>query len=194
MRSRSPSRASSWADRSSDGPSGRMRSVVAIDVAAPADLVFRLARDVERWPALLPHYSSAVRRAPLDDRGRLLVRFVARRPFLPVLGLGLPVAWRSWIWSDAATRQLRFLHQGGATNGMDVTWRIAEAGAGCTVEIEHDFRPRVGAWAWVVDRLFTGPIAGRTLATFRSMAEAVAASESDQIDRSESPGAAYHRA
>jgi len=171
-----------------------MTSVVAIDVAAPADLVFRLARDVERWPVLLPHYSSAVRHGPPDHGGRVLVRFIARRPFLPVLGLGLPVAWRSWTWSDPTTRQLRFVHQGGATNGMDVTWRITKVGAGSRVEIEHDFRPRVALWAAVVDRLFTRPIAGRTLATFRAIAEGVAAAEPDAIDRSESPGAAYHSA
>jgi ribosome-associated toxin RatA of RatAB toxin-antitoxin module len=168
-----------------------MRSVVSIDVAAPADLVFRLARDVERWAALLPHYSSAVRLAPPDGRGRLLVRFVARRPFVAVLGLGLPVAWRSWTWSDGASRQLRFLHQGGATNGMDVTWRISEAGAGSRVEIEHDFRPRVAVWAVAIDRLFTRPIAGRTLASFAAIAEAVAAHAPGASDPSESAAAAY---
>ena len=64
---------------------------------------------------------------------------------------------------------------------MDVTWRIEDAGAGrCHVEIEHDFRPRVPGWAPFIDRLFTRPIAGRTLATFRSIAEAVAAVDAEQ--------------
>jgi hypothetical protein len=31
-------------------------------------------------------------------------------------------------------------------------------------------------WAWLIDRAFTRPIAGRTLATFRALAEAVARS------------------
>jgi ribosome-associated toxin RatA of RatAB toxin-antitoxin module len=156
-----------------------VRSTIGIDIAAPADLVFRLARDVERWPDLLPHYVSARRRdREPDGHGRLLVAFVARRPLVPVLGLGLPVAWRSLTWSEEAGRRLRFVHRGGATNGMDVTWRIdAGAGGGCRVEIEHDFRPRVPGWAAVVDRLFTRPIAGRTLATFRAVAEAIAASD-----------------
>jgi ribosome-associated toxin RatA of RatAB toxin-antitoxin module len=163
-----------------------MRSTIGIDVAAPAELVFRLARDVERWPDLLPHYVAATRRAAPDPDGRLLVAFVARRPLLPVLGLGLPVAWRSLTWSDEADRRLRFVHRGGATGGMDVTWRIEDMGDGrCRVEIEHDFRPRVPGWAWFVDRLFTRPIAGRTLASFRALAEAVAAVAA--VDQSAGP-------
>jgi hypothetical protein len=61
---------------------------------------------------------------------------------------------------------------------MAVTWRIVErAGGGCRVDIEHDFWPRVPGWAWLIDRLFTAPIAGRTLTTFRAIAEAIAATE-----------------
>jgi ribosome-associated toxin RatA of RatAB toxin-antitoxin module len=154
-----------------------MKSSVGIDVAAPSDLVFRLVRDVTRWPLLLPHYVAADREGPPDASGRVLVRFVALRQFVPVLGLGLPVAWRSLTWSDPQACRLRFVHRGGATNGMDVTWRIEAidaARSGCRVTIEHDFRPRVPGWAWLVDRLFTRPIAGRTLATFRALAEAMA--------------------
>jgi ribosome-associated toxin RatA of RatAB toxin-antitoxin module len=154
-----------------------VRSTIGIDVEAPATLVFGLARDVERWPDLLPHYVAARRRAAPDRDGRLLVQFVARRPLVPVLGLGLPVAWQALTWSDEPALRLRFVHRGGATGGMDVTWRIAEAGDGrCRVEIEHDFRPRMPGWAWLIDRAFTRPIAGRTLATFRALAEAVARS------------------
>jgi ribosome-associated toxin RatA of RatAB toxin-antitoxin module len=153
-----------------------VKSSIGIDVAAPPELLFRLARDVERWPRLLPHYVAADREGPPDPDGRLLVRFIARRQILPVLGLGLPVAWRSLTWSEPDGRRLRFVHRGGATNGMDVTWRIEPTGPDgrrARVEIEHDFRPRVPGWAWLMDRLFTRPIAGRTLATFRALAEAL---------------------
>ena len=159
-----------------------MRSTIGIDVAAPPHLVFRLARDVERWPLLLPHYVAAQRLGTPDADGRLLVRFVALRSLVPVLGLGLPVAWRSLTWSDGDPRRLHFAHRGGATNGMDVTWRIEPVGAdgcACRVEIEHDFRPRIPGWAWLIDRIFTRPIARRTLATFRVLAEAVAAESGD---------------
>jgi len=36
-----------------------MHSTVAVEVRAPAALVLELARDIERWPALLPHYVRA---------------------------------------------------------------------------------------------------------------------------------------
>jgi ribosome-associated toxin RatA of RatAB toxin-antitoxin module len=153
-----------------------VRSTIGIDIAASADLVFRLACDVERWPDLLPHYVAARRGGPPDADGRLLVGFVARRSLVPVLGLGLPVAWRALTWAEPLERRLRFVHRGGATGGMDVTWRITDlTGGRCRVEIAHEFAPRVPGWAWLIDHVFIRPIAGRTLATFRSIAEAVAA-------------------
>ena len=67
---------------------------------------------------------------------------------------------------------------------MDVTWTIEPAGGGTRVDIAHDFRPRVPGFAAFVDRAFTRPIAGRTLATFKALAEALA---SDAAVRDESP-------
>jgi ribosome-associated toxin RatA of RatAB toxin-antitoxin module len=160
-----------------------MRSTIALDVAAPPEVVFRLARDVTRWPELLPHYVSV---RVIDRAGdRTLSEMVARRPLLPALGLGIPVAWRARTWAEPATLRLRFQHVAGATRGMDVTWRIEPTAGGCRVTIEHDFRRRIGlpligpllgeeTFPRFVDRLFTRPIAGRTLATFRTLAEAVA--------------------
>lgn len=160
-----------------------MHSTIGIDIAAPAELVFRLARDVERWPDLLPHYVR-VTGVERDPDGTVTATFVARRPVVGLLGLGLPVAWRSRTWNEPAGRRLRFRHVAGATTGMDVTWRIEPTGTGCRVEIDHDFRralplPVLGRLLGdavlpaVVDRFFTRPIAGRTLATFKAVAEAV---------------------
>ena len=154
-----------------------MRSTVSVDVAAPAQLVFRLARNVERWPRLLPHYV-LVRAVERGSDGTLVAEMVARRPLVPVLGLGLPVAWRSRTWNEPAALRLRFVHVGGPTNGMDVTWRIEPTDTGSRVSIDHQFGPRVPGWAWFVDRAFTRPIATRTLATFKAIAEALAADES----------------
>ena len=155
-----------------------MKSTLSVDVAAPPELVFRLARDVERWPRLLPHYV-AVRPVERDGDGALLAQMVARRPIVPVLGLSLPVAWRARTWSEEASLRLRFVHRGGATNGMDVTWRIEERAGGCRVSIDHDFRPRFAPWAALIDRGFTQPIASRTLATFKAIAEAVSETSDD---------------
>lgn len=149
-----------------------MHSTIGIDVAAPPELVFRLAHDVERWERLLPHYARSSVRERRPD-GSVVADFVARRPLIGVLGLGLPVAWRSRTWSEPGARRLRFVHVAGATRGMDVTWLIEPTATGCHVEIEHDFRPRLPGFATVVDRWFTRPIAGRTLATFKALAEAL---------------------
>ena len=91
-----------------------MHSTIAIEVAAPPGLVFTLARDVERWERLLPHYA---RSRALERRadGSLIVDFVARRPIIGLLGFGLPVTWRSRTWNEPATRRLRFVHVAGAT-------------------------------------------------------------------------------
>lgn len=163
-----------------------MRSTIGIEIGAPGSLVFELARGVERWDRLLPHYarSRAIERRP---DGALVVDFVARRPLIGVLGLGLPVAWRSRTWNEPETLRLRFIHLAGATRGMDVTWRIEPTPNGCRVSIDHDFRPRVPAFAGFVDRWFTRPIAGRTLATFKALAEALAMPASPSIRDASEP-------
>jgi ribosome-associated toxin RatA of RatAB toxin-antitoxin module len=152
-----------------------MHSEIAIDIDAPAELVFALARNTERWATLLPHYVASSREAT-DDGGRSVSRFVARRPIVPVLGIGVPVVWRSRTWDEPETLRLRFQHVAGATRGMDVTWRIEPIGDrdACRVTISHEFSPRMPLFAWFVDRFFTRAIAGRTLATFKALAEAVA--------------------
>ena len=163
-----------------------MRSTLSIDVEAPARLVFDLARDVERWPALLPHYRDVrVEEREAQPRGALTARMLAIRPIVPLLGYGVPVAWRSRTWAEASTLRLRFVHRGGATNGMDVTWRIEATADGCRISIDHDFDPSVPGWAGFVHRLFVRPIATRTLASFKAIAEAVA-----PLVRSGEPGSA----
>jgi hypothetical protein len=156
-----------------------VRSEIGIDVDAEPALVFALSHDVARWATLLPHYAGST---PVgrDASGRLLVRFVARRPLIPVLGLGLPVVWAARTWNEPTAHRLHFEHVAGATRGMHVVWRIEHRpGGGSHVTIEHEFSPRIPGLAAAVDRWFTRPIAGRTLATFRALAEALAESESE---------------
>jgi ribosome-associated toxin RatA of RatAB toxin-antitoxin module len=152
-----------------------MRRQIGIDIDADPATIFELARDVARWPDLLPHYRKVTIHSRVSDR--VLATMVAMRP----LGrLSIPVAWRSVQWSDAsdaADLQLRFIHVRGATRGMDVTWHIRPTERGSRVTIEHEFRrplPLVGSelFPTLVDRLFVGPIATRTLATFKGLAEA----------------------
>lgn len=153
-----------------------MNSAIGIHVSASARTVFDLARDVARWPALLPHYRRVAIRSM--RAGRVLARMVAVRP-LP-WRFGIPVTWRAEAWSDdtdPTDLRLRFRHIRGVTRGMDVTWHIRPAGAGSSdVTIEHHFERGLTIVGrrllpWFVDRMFTRPIAGRTLATFKRLAE-----------------------
>lgn len=152
-----------------------MRSRISIDVAAPPRTVFDLARDITRWPALLPHYRKVTIYSRESDH--VTASMTAIRP---LWRSGLPVSWQSEQWADetnAADLQLRFVHVGGATRGMDVTWHIRPTANGCSVTIEHVFQrrlPLVGdeLLPRVVDRFFVRPIATQTLATFKRLAEA----------------------
>jgi ribosome-associated toxin RatA of RatAB toxin-antitoxin module len=152
-----------------------MQTEIAIDVAAQPRIVFDLARDISRWPRLLPHYRQVTIHS--RDDGRVIATMSAMRP---LWRFGIPVSWRSEQWSedaDPGDLRLRFVHIAGATRGMDVTWHIRPSGGGSRVSIEHDFRrglPLLGEdlFPRVVDALFVRPIAGRTLATFKRLAEA----------------------
>src|ERR687896_333973 len=118
-----------------------MRTAMGIAIEAPPGRVFALARDLARWPELLPHY----RRVTVEGRrdGRVLARMVAVRRVGPV---AVPVTWRAEQWeepADPTDLRLRFRHVRGVTRGMDVTWHIRPAAQGCAVTIEHDFRRRL---------------------------------------------------
>ncbi len=154
-----------------------MKSEISIDVSAPPARVFQLASDIARWPELLLHY----RKVTIESRkgNRTLAQMTALRSFGP---MRIPVTWRAQEWpdsSDPADLQLHFRHVRGVTRGMDVTWHIRPAGddgAASHVTIEHVFsRPLaiVGpdVLPRLVDRLFVKPIASRTLATFKRLAE-----------------------
>jgi Polyketide cyclase / dehydrase and lipid transport len=125
---------------------------------------------------MLPHYRRVAVERRLGD-GHLVARMVAVRWFGP---LPVPVTWRAEQWSDdsdADELRLHFLHTGGVTRGMRVTWRITPMATGTRVVIEHDFRRRLPLLGdtllpRLVDRWFTRSIASRTLRTFRDLAEA----------------------
>jgi ribosome-associated toxin RatA of RatAB toxin-antitoxin module len=163
-----------------------MRSTIGIDMKAPPELVFQLARDVGRWERLLPHYARSLVAARGAD-GTVVADFIARRPLMALLGFSLPVAWRARTWSEPEARRLRFVHVGGATKGMDVTWRIEATATGTRVSIDHAFRSRLPGFAAFVDRAFIRPIAGRTLGTFKALAEALAETQISTLsDRGQS--------
>jgi ribosome-associated toxin RatA of RatAB toxin-antitoxin module len=147
---------------------------MSIDVAAPPQQVFEVACDLSRWPELLPHY----RKVTIQSRSstKVLAQMTAVRRLGP---LDVPVTWRTEQWAesvDPTDLRLEFRHVRGVTSGMSVTWHIRPTTRGSRITIEHDFSrrlPLLGAdiVPALVDRLFVRPIAGRTLATFKQLAE-----------------------
>src|SRR5438445_9943185 len=116
---------------------------------APADRIFALAADVERWPERLPHYRY-VRRLP-DPSGERRFAMGARR------GL-IPVRWEAIQRPRPAGSVIEFEHTGGVTRGMQVAWRFRVVEESLEVSIEHELQlggPLVGepVERWVMGRL-----------------------------------------
>jgi ribosome-associated toxin RatA of RatAB toxin-antitoxin module len=143
-----------------------VNSVTALHMAAPPERIFELAADVERWPELLPHYRY-VRRVGRDGDREFAMG--ARR------GL-IPVRWQATQRPMPDQRVIEFTHTGGVTRGMQVAWRLLPVEGGTHVRIEHslDLRwPVIGRVAadWVIGPHFIEPIAARTLARMKQLAE-----------------------
>jgi ribosome-associated toxin RatA of RatAB toxin-antitoxin module len=137
-------------------------------VAAPLDTIFRLASEVEHWPALLDHYRYVRFRERTADGGGL-VEMSANRPF------GL-LNWPTWWLSQMEVHppsggqpQVRFHHIKGVTREMDVAWTFETRGTGTFVRIVHVWDgprwPIIGITAAqaVIGPVFVHGIASRTL-------------------------------
>ena len=154
-----------------------MRTVDRITIHAPLARVFALARDVERWPELLPHYRWVRMLERRADGGR--VEMAAWRPFGPP-PLRYPTWWVSEMEVNPDRAMIRYRHVAGITTGMDVRWQLAEAGerGDIAVEIVHEWAgpgwPLVGRLAadTVIGPVFVHGIASRTLDGIRRCAEA----------------------
>jgi len=150
-----------------------MRTVDRIRVHAPFARVFAAASSVSRWPAILPHY----RWVRLLDDG--LVEMAAWRPFGGRGGfIKYPTWWVSEMMVDRPAGEIRYRHVQGVTRGMEVVWRLVEAGDGAVdVEIVHTWTgprwPLIGRLAanLVIGPVFIHGIASRTLAGIKRYAE-----------------------
>ena len=154
-----------------------MRTVDERLVDAPLSRIFRLAADVERWPALLRHYRY-VRFVDRRADGGGVVDMSANRPF------GI-VQWPTWWQSRMAVKapggpripSIRYTHVAGVTRGMEVEWTFEEMGGMTRVRIVHLWDgppvPMVGgpAAALVIGPVFVQGIASRTLAGLADVAE-----------------------
>jgi ribosome-associated toxin RatA of RatAB toxin-antitoxin module len=159
-------------------PTGRRTSTVDEQlVRAPLAQIFALAADVERWPAILPHYRY-VRFTDRRSDGGGIVEMSAYRPF------GL-VRWPTWWRSRMQVRApggthppaIRFTHVAGITSGMEVEWSFEAAPGGTHVRITHLWDgppiPLMGpvSATMVIGPVFVHGIASRTLAGLAARAE-----------------------
>jgi ribosome-associated toxin RatA of RatAB toxin-antitoxin module len=136
-------------------------------VAAPPELCFRVAADVERWPDILPHYRW-VRFHRKDGFGTGRVEMAAWRDFAG------PVRYPTWWVSEMHVAEdepaMYFTHVDGITRRMDVKWAFEERDGGTHVCITHGWDgppwPLIGGLAWrlVIAPVFVSAIAQRTLA------------------------------
>ena len=151
-----------------------MHTIDRITIRAPLERVFGFARDVERWPEILPHYRWVRMLERRADGGR--VEMAAWRPFGP-LPLRYPAWWVSEMRIEPGARIIRYRHVRGITTGMDVRWSLTENGGGVDVEIAHDWAgpswPLIGRLVadLVIGPVFVHGIASRTLAGIRRRAE-----------------------
>jgi hypothetical protein len=133
---------------------------------APPDVCFRVAADVERWPAILPHYRW-VRFHDKQGFGTGRVEMSAWRDFAGPLRY--PTWWVSDMYVASAEPAIYFTHVDGITTGMDVKWSFEQRGTGTHVRITHAWKgppwPLIGGIAWngVIGPHFVSVIARRTL-------------------------------
>lgn len=160
-------------------PPGRPMEIVdELDVHAPATVIYRLARDVERWPDHLPHYRF-VRFRERDGAHGGIVEMSANRPFgrRGSLHFNWPTWWLSEMAVDDGMPSIRFRHIRGITKGMDVEWTFTPTPRGTRVRIVHVWDgPRIPIVRIPAATMFIGPvfvhgIASRTLAGLAAVAE-----------------------
>ncbi len=155
-------------------PAGRLMTTVdEAVVRAPVARIFDIAREVENWPAFLPHYRFVRFRHRTPDGGGL-VEMAANRPFGSV---NWPTWWLSEMAVSASAPWVRFRHVGGVTTRMDVEWSFTETDQGTLVRIIHVWNgpswPIIGSFAAtrVIGPVFVHGIASRTLTGLARVAE-----------------------
>ena len=141
---------------------------------APVSLCFRVAADVEQWPAILAHYRR-VRFLRRDGFGTGRVEMAAWRDF------GGPLRYPAWWVSDMRIDEdepaVYYRHVHGITRGMDVKWAFLPETDGTRVRITHAWEgppwPLIGRFAWraFIAPHFVSAIARRTLAGVAAEAE-----------------------
>jgi ribosome-associated toxin RatA of RatAB toxin-antitoxin module len=143
-------------------------------VRAPADVCFRVAADVERWPAILPHYRW-VRFKEKRAFGDGIVEMAAWRHFAG--GVRYPTWWVSQMHCDPSEPAVYYKHIDGITRGMDVKWELNPRGNETFIRLFHTWDgpawPLISSIAanLVIGPHFVSAIAQKTLAGVAREAE-----------------------
>lgn len=153
-----------------------LRTENAIEIFAPADLIYDLAADVENWPRILQHYRYVTlprdSAAGSDHRARVNMGALRGR---------IPVRWGASQVLHRSGRRINYHHVTGFTRGMDVEWRIEDRGNGVTyVTIVHALTSpypwlRSGIAEYVIGHAFVEHIADQTLRGIKLRAESLVA-------------------
>lgn len=136
-------------------------------VRAPADVVFALGAEIERWPALDPAYRWC----------RILDRNGSQTLFEMAGNIrGWPGRWTARQHLFPQEGRIVFAHVRGLTTGMQVVWDIRDGAGGSNLRITHDLTltwPLIGTLVsnWIVGPIFIDWIARRTLTAVRRAAE-----------------------
>jgi ribosome-associated toxin RatA of RatAB toxin-antitoxin module len=150
-----------------------MHTENTVVIRAPLRRVFELGAAIGEWPRHLPHYRWVT---VFSDDGRVKqAEMAARRD-------GFPVKWRTSQVLLPEENRIVFFHTGGVTRGMYVEWVLtpvtdADGAEAVRVTILHDLAyplPLLTNWfaRYIVGGMFVSYIAGKTLATFKAIAEA----------------------
>lgn len=146
-----------------------MEMTTTVYVLAEPEPIFRLAADIARWPAILPHYRYV--RVLEDDGVRRVAEMSAWRDVIPV-------RWKAVETLHPDRHAIAFKHVGGVTRGMEVEWRLTPVpgGLGTMVSIWHRFEPRRpivpdALVDLVIGRFFVDAIAGKTLRRIKMLVE-----------------------
>lgn len=143
-------------------------------IRAPIDVCFDVASDVERWPAILPHYRR-VRFHEKQGHGLGVVEMSAWRRFAP--GVSYPTWWVSDMRAAQDEHAVYYKHIAGVTRGMNVKWELQQRGNETFVRLFHTWDgpgwPLISRMAarLVILPHFVSAIAQRTLAGVAREAE-----------------------
>ena len=142
--------------------------------------IFELAAAIENWPDILPHYREVFVFERSADGSRKVVEMAAVRDGFPVPGIKFPVRWQSVQVCEPDESKIYFKHTKGIAMGMWVVWDLVQnPDDSVSVTIGHDLvYPLAFLNGWFAKRLvghiFVESIAGRTLATLKSIVESEA--------------------